>query len=217
MNRNIFFLYQLCRAMKPGTRRVNISTTLYGESLGMSQQSASRHLKELEDEGFVRRMKTGRGMDITLTPEGCEALKGLYVSLKGFIEEKEPKKTLSGTVAKGLGEGAYYVREYAQEIEKKLECKPFHGTLNIKPLEGMPNIVSLFTGTIKGFRKKGRTFGSIRYAKIKLTAKGKTEYCYVILPTRTHHKDTLEIISRHNLRERMSLSDGDRAEIEFVD
>ena len=76
MNRNIFFLYQLCRAMKPGTRRVNISTTLYGESLGMSQQSASRHLKELEDEGFVRRMKTGRGMDITLTPEDRLLVRG---------------------------------------------------------------------------------------------------------------------------------------------
>jgi riboflavin kinase len=212
MDRNIFFLYQLSRGIPPGSRRLTISTTLFGESLGMSQQTASRYLGELEGEGLIRR----NGTEVTLTSKGFDALKEVYISLKDFVEEKEPAKKISGTVSKGLGEGAYYVKEYSEEIEKKLGFKPFLGTLNVRPVEEIQNNERLYAGTIKGFRKKGRTFGSIRYAKIKLAAKGKTELCYVILPTRTHHKETFEIISPRNLRDVLGLSDGDTVEIEFI-
>ncbi len=212
MDRNIFFLYQLSRGIPPGSRRLTISTTLYGESLGMSQQTASRYLGELEEAGLIRR----NGPEVTLTPKGFEALKEVYLSLKDLVEEKEPAKKIAGTVAKGLGEGAYYVKEYSEEIDKKLGFKPFHGTLNVSPLEDIRNDARLYSGTIKGFRKKGRTFGSIRYAKIRLSSKGKTELCYVILPTRTHHKATFEIISPHSLREAMELADGDSVEMEFI-
>lgn len=39
-----------------------------------------------------------------------------------------------GEVVSGLGEGAYYVRQYEPLIEEYLGFKPFPGTLNVKIL-----------------------------------------------------------------------------------
>ncbi len=72
------------------------------------------------------------------------------------------------------------------------------------------------TGTIKGFKKKNRTFGSIRYAPVRVSAKGESVDCHLIVPARTHHKDVLEIICQTNLRERLGVGDGDAVGVEFV-
>jgi riboflavin kinase len=207
MNSNLLFLSRITQGMKSKKDIVSIPSVQLGELAGVSQQTAARNLKELEDAGLIRRVKTGRGQGIIITEKGIAELTELYSSLKAFLEEETPKTKVTGTISRGMGEGAYYVNEYAEEIKNKLGYKPFPGTLNVKVSEPL-NLDRLMTGTIKGFKKKNRTFGSIRYAPVKLSAKEKTESCHLIVPARTHHKGILEIICRYNLRERLNLVDG---------
>jgi riboflavin kinase len=216
MNPNILFLCRITRGMKSKKEITALPSAELGEMAGISQQSASRRLKELEDSGLIKRVKTGRSQGIIVTEKGISELNELYLGLKAFLEEETPKTKITGTIARGLGEGAYYVGEYAEEIKKKLGYKPFPGTLNVKTAEAF-SPERLMTGTIKGFKKKSRTFGSIRYAPVEISAKEKTETGHLIIPARTHHRDILEIISPYNLREKMKLADGDEVSVEFVE
>lgn len=215
MNPNILFLSQITRGMKSKKEITALPSAELGEMAGISQQSASRRLKELEDSGLIKRVKTGRSQGIIVTEKGIAELNELYLGLKAFLEEETPKTKINGTITRGLGEGAYYVGEYAEEIKKKLGYKPFPGTLNVKTAETF-NPERLMSGTIKGFKKKSRTFGSIRYAPVRVSAKDESVECHIIVPARTHHKDILEIISPMNLRERLGISDGDTVCVEFV-
>ncbi|MBN2251004.1 MAG: DUF120 domain-containing protein [Candidatus Altiarchaeota archaeon] len=216
MESDLLLLYELCKSMKDRTHKINVSSSELGSSLGMSQQSASRRLQRLEGGGLIKRTKSARGQSIELTAKGCDLLGGMYLNLKGFIEEEKPENIIEGTVARGLGEGAYYVGEYSGEIQKRLGIIPFSGTLNIRPTAGMARIDAFMAGTIKGFKRAGRTFGSIRFAPVRITAGDLSEECFLITPARTHHKDVLELISGHNLRRRMRLSDGDVVVLEFT-
>ncbi len=132
MNPNLLFLCQISRSMKSKKEIIAIPSKELGELAGISQQSASRRLKDLEDDGLIRRIKTGRGQGIIITEEGIIELYELYFGLKAFFEEETPKTKITGTILRGLGEGAYYVSEYSEEIKKKLGYKPFPGTLNVK-------------------------------------------------------------------------------------
>ncbi|MFZ2455005.1 MAG: DUF120 domain-containing protein [Candidatus Altiarchaeia archaeon] len=216
MESNILFLCRITQSMKSIKDIVNIPSAQLGELAGVSQQTAARNLKELEDAGLIRRVKTGRGQGVIVTEKGIMELTELYSSLKEFLEEEAPETKVTGTISRGMGEGAYYISEYAEEIKNKLGYKPFPGTLNVKVSEPL-SLDRLLTGTIKGFKKKNRTFGSIRYAPMCVSAKGQSVDCHIIVPARTHHKDVLEIISQCNLREKLGVSDGDVVNVEFVE
>lgn len=212
MNCKILFLYEISRVMKSRSDKIIISSSGFGNSLGISQQTASRYLKKLEDEGLIRRMKTGEGQEIQLTSKGYGILDEMYLNLKGFIETKE---SMEGTVITGIGEGAYYVEKYSEKIEGVLGIKPFLGTLNIKLMEEVINLDRFATGMIDGFNMEGRSFGSIKFAAVNLLLNRKRESCYLIIPQRTHHRDEVEILSEFNLRRRLDLKDGDRVRIEL--
>jgi riboflavin kinase len=201
--------------MKSRKEILNVPSAELGELAGVSQQTAARNLKELEDAGLIRRVKTGRGQGVLVTEKGIAELTELYSGLKAFLEEEVPRTKVNGTLSRGMGEGAYYVNEYAEEIKNKLSYKPFPGTLNVKINEQL-NLVRLMTGTIKGFRKKNRTFGSIRYAPVRVSAKGAWVDCHILVPARTHHKDVLEIIASCDLREKLGVADGDVLSVVFV-
>jgi len=55
---------------------------------------------------------------------GVSELSDLYSSLRSFFEDWQPEARVSGTLSKGMGEGAYYVGEYAAEMESRLSYKP---------------------------------------------------------------------------------------------
>ena len=215
MNRKILFLYEISRVMKSRNDRISISSSEFGNFLGISQQSASRYMRELENDGIIKRTKTKKGQEIQLTSKGYDILNEMYLNLKEFIETGKSKNLIEGTVITGIGEGAYYVREYSEKIEKSLGIKPFLGTLNVKPLEKILNLERFTTGIINGFKRGGRTFGSIKFAPVKLLINQKKYNCYLIVPKRTHHKEDVEIISEFNLRKKLGLKDGDRVKIEL--
>ncbi|MEK6979298.1 MAG: DUF120 domain-containing protein [Candidatus Micrarchaeota archaeon] len=185
-------------------RSVRISTTQIGRDLDMSQQNSSRILIELEKSGRINR--TASGIDIT--KKGIEELELLYDTLKAALcgkkSQNEPDGemiTVTGTVANGMGEGAYYVKQYSDRIKKALGFVPFPGTLNIR-LDKKSEIEKIkmighASRVIEGFEREGRKFGKIYAYSCKI---GKEE-CFVVIPERTHHDESvLEIISRKELR-----------------
>src|SRR5512147_2370332 len=91
-------------------RTAKISTEYLAQKLGISQQTASRYLIELEHQGWITRKVTPDGSLITIQPTGTTELQKLYNNLKVVMEKAYPPSvTLEGTVFTGFGEGAYYI------------------------------------------------------------------------------------------------------------
>ena len=193
---------------------VNLSSGELGKLIGVSQQSASQRILELIRDGLVARDLATRRQRIRLTPRGGEVLRKEYADYQRVFELKETL-TISGTLASGLGEGAFYMRQkgYRDQFRKKLWFEPYEGTLNLKMagsdlakmqiLQDSPGI------EITGFEAGGRTFGG---AKCFLATAGHVD-CAVIMPIRTHHTDVLEVISKHYLRNALGIKDGDVVEL----
>jgi riboflavin kinase len=215
-------LYMLLKLAEMGAykRIAKISTDYLARKLGISQQTASRHLIELEREGWIQRNITPEGSLIIIEEQGAKELHKLRSSLNVLIEKSYPPSvTLEGTVFTGLGEGAYYVckEHYRKQIMEKLGFEPFPGTLNIRlsmdydiktrmELDTYPAI------ELKGFRNEDRTFGLVKCypAVIGGTIKGA-----LITALRSHYDaSVLEIVAPVCLRSHLELKDGNKVKVE---
>jgi riboflavin kinase, archaea type len=200
---------------------VPLSTEELAEKLGQSQQSASKHLQQLESLGYVERRRSGAKFSVRMTEAGQEIVRAYYSSLKAALERKPRRKmTFVGKVFQGLGEGAYYIglEGYKTQFAKALGFDPYPGTLNLK-LES-PTQIELkkqlrgFDGLrIDGFESGGRTYGGARCYRATV-GKGKLPAAVLVID-RTHYDDSvLEIISPHFLRGELGLKDGDKLEVD---
>ncbi|MCK4443773.1 MAG: DUF120 domain-containing protein [Thermoplasmata archaeon] len=193
---------------------VSVSSAELGRIMSISQQSASKRILELLDWGLMSRDLGTRSQRIKLTKEGVEALTSEYADYKRIFEIKD-KFTISGSVTTGLREGQYYVqqKEYKKQFEEKLWFQPYEGTLNIKLSTAEMfklNILEDSEGIlIAGFESRGRSFGDVKCFSAKL----RDVECAVIMPVRSHHSDVLEVISKHHLRSRLGLEDGNIVEL----
>ena len=196
---------------------VIFTTTELAKLLGASQQTASRHLIELEKLGLIHRVRLGRRESIKITDTGVKHLDRMFITLKRAFEMKKAETTFEGTVFSGMGEGAYYVSQeaYRQQFVSKLGFQPYPGTLNLRVrkedqeevrfLEASPFIL------IEGFTDGGRSFGP---AKCFLTKIAEKVDGALILPVRTHYSgDVVELISPKFLREQLHLKDGDTIKV----
>ena len=116
-------------------RTAKISTEYLAGKLGISQQTASRYLIDLERKGWIQRNITPEGSLIKIEEAGIKELQKLYSNLKLLMEKSYPPSvTLEGTVFTGLGEGAYYISKepYRKHFIEKLGFEPYPGTLNLK-------------------------------------------------------------------------------------
>ena len=183
------------------------STIKLSSEIGLSQQSVSRKLIEMERAGLIGRQASPRGMKIEITPAGRMLLNRKYQRLEAALDGGSK---LSGEVVSSMGEGSYYLRQkgYLDQINAKLGFSPYPGTLNIKT-DDFPMAEPI---EIPGFKTKERSFGSLKCYPIKI---GQTEAA-IVLPTRTHHKGILEIIAPVSLRRKLKLKDGDTVELEVV-
>src|SRR3972149_4555119 len=166
------FPYTLLKLAERGAHRrtAKISTQYLAEKMGISQQTASRYLIELERKGWIQRTITPEGSLIKTDDTGTKELQKLYSNLRFLIEAAYPPSvTLEGTVFTGLGEGAYYITKehYRKRFIEKLGFDPYPGTLNLKftteydlkprtELEAYPAI------EIQGFKNEDRTFGLVK-------------------------------------------------------
>lgn len=218
MNCHILVLYEISRRMKSRDDLISISSSELGISLGISQQTASRHLLNLEERNLIGRKVSNDGQEIRLTSDGFDVLHGIYTNLKEFFEDKGDIKenpAFEGNAIVGIGEGAYYIREYEDRIKEILGFKPFPGTLNIK-LKEPRNLRGYSKGIIKGFKNLGRTFGDVKFMPVKITMGEKSADCYLIIPKRTHYKDVVEIMAGSNLRKMLGIKNLDCVRIELI-
>jgi len=215
---NFMLLYTLAK-MGARHRAVKASTTLLAEKIGVSQQSVSRYLMNLERRGLIERDTSRRGSLIRISKTGEDLLKEVYLNLSAIFEEKH-SITIFGEVFSGLGEGAYYVSQeaYRRQFIEKLGFDPYPGTLNIRvtDIEGIRLRAELdaYPGIeIEGFKNKNRTYGPVKcfHSTINDGERGA-----VVLALRSHYgKDTVEIIAPVCLRDKLGLKDGDKVKVEI--
>jgi riboflavin kinase len=203
-------------------RTAKISTEYLAEKLGISQQTASRYLIELERKGWIQRTITPEGSLIKIDDKGTRELQKLYSNLRFLIEAAYPPSiTLEGTVFTGLGEGAYYISKehYRKQFIEKLGFDPYPGTLNLKlttdydlkthtELEAYPAI------EIQGFKNEDRTFGLVKCYPATIGNKVKGA---LISALRGHYDSSVvEIIAPVCLRKHLNLKDGYKVKVEVL-
>ena len=206
-------LYELAKLTNEIDKKFIISSSKLGSILGVSQQTASRYLKELEDKELIKRSITYHGQEIQFTASGISILNEICLDLNQRLFKK--KVMFKGKIVTGIGEGAYYIKEYMDKIKERLGFSPFPGTLNLKSSGNFK--INMDGGiTISGFTRDNRTFGEVKCLPVKLSSGKKYINCHLILPQRTHHTDEIEIISKFNLRNKLSITDGDEVELEII-
>ena len=215
-------LYMLLKLAEMGAyRRVaKISTEFLAKKLGISQQTASRYLIELEHKSWIQRNITPDGSLIKIEEQGTRELQKLYSGLKVLMEKSYPPSvTLEGTVFTGLGEGAYYIgkEHYRKQIVEKLGFDPYPGTLNLKlssdydiktrmELDAYPSI------EVKGFQNEDRTFGLVKCYPVMI---GNEVKGALVTALRSHYDaSVLEIIAPCCLRKGLCLKDGNKVKVE---
>jgi riboflavin kinase len=201
-------------------RTAKISTEYLAGKLGISQQTASRHLIELERKKWIQRTITPEGSLIKIAEAGRKKIQQLYSNLRFLIEATYPPSvTLEGTVFTGLGEGAYYISKdiYRKQFIEKLGFDPYPGTLNLKlttdydlktriELETYPAI------EIEGFKNENRTFGVVKCYPAMIDNKAKGA---LVLALRSHYDTSvLEVIAPVCLRKQLNLKDGLKVKVE---
>ena len=212
MNERLLLL-ELARWAGSRGESVVASTSRLGELLSVSQQTASRRVRALAAEGLVEVRRTSGGQEVRFTPKGVAALESLQTDLSDFLGAVKAKPAFSGTVASGLGEGAYYVRAYASRLKDALGYSPFEGTLNLKIDGALPDLSRHTSSYVQAFKSAGRSFGGLSIIPVTLVA-GRTKVdCHLILPERTHHKGQLEFISKSNLKGLLAVGEGDEVRV----
>jgi riboflavin kinase len=201
-------------------RTAKISTEYLAEKMGISQQTASRHLIELERERWIKRTITPEGSLIKIDDLGMREIKKMYAQLRFLVEAAYPPSvTLEGTVFTGLGEGAYYISKeiYRKQFIEKLGFDPYPGTLNLKltteyDLKTRTELETYPAVEIGGFRNENRTFGVVKCYPATIGNKVKGALIFAL---RTHYDvSVLEVIAPVCLRKQLNLKDGHKVKVE---
>jgi len=199
---------------------ISITTSTLGKSIHRSQQAASKHLLELEQDGSIERIMSGRKISVKLTQKGYDQIADLYNLLQKSLESVPSSIELRGTLVSGMGEGAYYMslKGYTKQFSTKIGYIPFPGTLNVK-LDKKEYVEALrqlngFEGTkIDGFSDGKRTYGWVKcyFCTINDKIDG-----HLILLERTHHDNSIvELISETDIRKKSSLKNGSKITIKI--
>lgn len=218
------YLYALYKLAELGASRrtVKVSTEYFADKMGLSQQTASRYLIQLEKKGWLKRNITPDGCLVKVTDTGQHELKKLFTNLQLIFEAAYPLSvTLEGTLFTGLGEGAYYVSKegYRKQFIEKLGFDPYPGTLNLKlttdydiktrsELEAYPAI------ELQGFQNETRSFGNVRCYPAIINNKIKGA---ILTAMRTHYDaSVVEIVAPVYLRTNLKLKDGQKIKVEVL-
>jgi len=117
-----------------------------------------------------------------------------------------------GYVASGVGEGSKYVSMYMDFIEKAIGERPYPGTLNIVVHPAFRRYIERLLMS-KPFRVIPPPSEGLCEAYV-WRAKLLGDIVYVVRPRKTvHPPSVLEILSKHFLRGRHRLRDGDAVEL----
>ena len=195
-----------------GAGKVRVTVRSLAEELHSSPQSVLRLLDELEREGLIEKEVVGRKTHVCLTEEGLKFLEDVCNS----ISEAIYSGLILGEVVSGIGEGAYYVRQYAPLIREYLGFDPYPGTLNLRVI--FPKVVfdalcDVRPIILPGFVRDGRTFGDVKAYRVFIDGIEGA----IVIPSRTIHPPKIaEIVAPVNLREKLGLKDGSKVRVRVV-
>ncbi len=199
---------------------VPITTSSLGKNIKKSQQAASKHLLELEQNQFIERIISGRNISVKITPKGFSEMVKLSAILRKSLDSSPSHVELKGTLVSGMGEGAYYMglKGYTKQFKSKIGYVPFPGTLNVRldqkiHQEAIKQFETLNGVKIKSFSDGKRTYGWVKCFPAKLN---NSANCELIILERTHHDDSIiELISKSCLRKTAKLKDGSKISIKI--
>ena len=199
---------------------VTITTSSLGKNIHKSQQAASKHLLELEENKFITRIINGRNLSVKITSKGFSEMVKLSSVLQKSLDSSPSHIDLKGTLVSGMGEGAYYMglKGYTKQFQSKIGYIPFPGTLNVRldqkiHQESIKQFETLNGIKIKSFSDGKRTYGWVKCFSAKLN---NSINCQLIVLERTHHDDSvIELISKVCLRKNANLKDGSKVSIKI--
>ncbi|HEY5736583.1 MAG TPA: DUF120 domain-containing protein [Nitrosopumilus sp.] len=199
---------------------VSITTSSLGRNIKKSQQSASKHLLELEQNQFIDRIINGRNISVKITSKGYSEMVKLFAVLQKSLDSSPSHIELEGTLVSGMGEGAYYMglKGYTKQFQSKIGYVPYPGTLNVKleqkiHQEAIKQFETLEGVKIDSFSDGKRTYGWVKCFSAKLNDSAN---CELIILERTHHDDSIiELISKTCLRKIAKLKDGSKVSIKI--
>ncbi len=197
---------------------VSITTSFLGKSIGKSQQAASKHLNELEENGYIERIRSGQKVSVRITTKGHSEMTKIFSALKSSLESVPQVLEFRGTISSGMGEGAYYMsmKGYTKQFKTKLGYVPFPGTLNVKlkdqeSIEAKRSLDAYSAIMVNGFSDGKRTYGWVKCYPAKVND---IEVALILLE-RTHHDDSIiELISKENIKKITKLSTGSKISIQ---
>lgn len=197
---------------------ITLTTTSLGKNIKKSQQSASKHLLELEENQFIERIINGRKISIKITEKGFSEMIKLSTILQKSLNSFPSHVQIKGTLVSGMGEGAYYMglKGYTKQFKSKIGYVPFPGTLNLKVdqkihQEAIKQFATLNGIKIKSFSDGKRTYGWVKCFPAKLN---NSTNCNLILLERTHHDNSVvELISKSSLRKSAKLKEGSKVSL----
>ena len=212
----VFCLLEHLSRLGAITKFITLKTSEFGKIMGMSQQTASRKLVQLEEQRYIKRLISRSGTRIKITDAGVKFLENEIKSIK-VVENYFSSITFTGTLVKGMGEGSYYMSRqgYVDQFEKLFKEKPFPGTFNVQVDEETMERLLIIKENAKykllGFVENGRTFGNVYIQRAKVNGIN----AYAIFPERGHYKNVVEIVSSVNLRDVLNLVDGSQVKVEI--
>ncbi len=199
---------------------VPLTTSSLGKSIKKSQQAASKHLIELEQNHFIERIVSGRNISVKITTKGFSEMVKLSAILQKSLDSSTSHVELKGTLVSGMGEGAYYMKlqGYTKQFKSKISYVPFPGTLNVRlnqkiHQEAIKQFEILDGIKIKSFSDGKRTYGWVKCFPAKLN---NSISCELIILERTHHDDSIiELISKICIRKTAKIKDGSEISIKI--
>ncbi|MEM2759341.1 MAG: DUF120 domain-containing protein [Nitrososphaerales archaeon] len=197
---------------------IEITTKELGKTIDRSQQAASKHLLDLESDGYVHRVRKGQGFRVKVTEKGYEQMSKLFLSLKSALDSAPDHLEFNGVAISGMGEGAYYMTQagYKKQFIEKLGFEPYPGTLNIKLservyVEAKKELDKYPAIFIDGFSDGNRTYGWVKC--YPATVNNKVDGAVLILE-RTHHDDSvIEVIAPSKIKDAVNIDDGDKVKV----
>lgn len=208
-------LFYLLRLLEVGAddSMVEVSTDYLAKLFNLSQQSASRVVSELGEEGYLYKDSSSAPLKIELTDKALDYLRDLRVEVEEAFNEPGVFR-FRGEVFTGFGEGAYYMSQkpYRRQFYNHLGWDPHPGTLNLKLKEDRyvrlaTHLRSLKGIQIMGFEDLERTYGKVW--AWRATVEDDVEAAYIWAVRSVYEPDTAELISPANLRDELDLEDGD--------
>jgi riboflavin kinase, archaea type len=200
---------------------IEVTTAELGKSISRSQQAASKHLLELENSGYIERIRRGQKFAVRVTDKGHTEIQNLFSSLHAALESSPAAIDFEGSVVSGMGEGAYYMslEGYRRQFKDKLGYEPYPGTLNVRLVDQLYMNARRELGRhpsifVDGFSDSTRTYGWVKCYRAIIND-GAVDNAAVLVLERTHYDDSmLEVIAPVSIKQAAGIKNGDRIKVQ---